>query len=387
MKSKSSVNKPRNPLRQQAEQRVRKPHADTFDRTRDDLARLLYELEVHQEELLIQNEELRQVHQELMASRDRYADLYDFAPVGYVSVNELGQIMATNLTATTMLGIERSKLLGTRLAILCDIPSRTALHIHLEKVLSSKILQTCELTFHRPDGITFHARLDSRIADAPAATQIRIVITDIGEQKAIQRALLEKDKHLRTLGDALPVLIGYLNAEFQYQYANATHGDWFAMSPDELIGENIQDVLGDEAFAEIVGYLEDALNNRQMDFPLNLVHKQKGLRQVQVMLVPDRGPNGNVQGIHLLAIDVTEHKIVEEQNARRRRFAEKLRRLNAEEGKVYDLLIRGKSNKVIATDLDIGLRTVVRRRQIIFEKLEVETLADLLQELANIQGF
>ena len=72
---------------------------------------LLKELQIHQIELEMQNETLRQSQRDLRDSRDRYADLYDFAPVGYLTLTNHGMIEEINLAATNLLGVEREKLL------------------------------------------------------------------------------------------------------------------------------------------------------------------------------------------------------------------------------------------------------------------------------------
>ncbi len=199
-------------------------------------------------------------------------------------------------------------------------------------------------------------------------------------------ALVEKDNYLKSLADALPVLIGYFDTEFRFRFSNRAHEDWFGRSSDAILGQRVQDLIGEASAIEIEDYLNDALDGRRVEFETMLDKHGQGPRHVEIMLVPDHAVDGTVRGIHVLCIDVTERKVVEKQNLRRRMFIERLVCLTATERSVYDLLIRGKSNKFISAELDIGLRTAERRRKQIFEKLEVTTVAELLQEIANIQG-
>src|ERR1039458_4768536 len=91
---------------QGAKARAQKSEADT--------QQLLYELEVHQMHLQMQNAELQRIRQELEASLEKYTALYDFAPVGYFSIDESGMILEANLTTTVLLGVERSRLINRR---------------------------------------------------------------------------------------------------------------------------------------------------------------------------------------------------------------------------------------------------------------------------------
>src|SRR5215469_15346828 len=79
--------------------------AQSYKKTSRGLQRLVHDLEIHQIELKLQNEELRNAQVELAASRDRYTDLYEFAPVGYITVNNTRKIVNANLAAASMLGI------------------------------------------------------------------------------------------------------------------------------------------------------------------------------------------------------------------------------------------------------------------------------------------
>lgn len=101
-----------NDLRRRAEERLLECAVAPEELSPTDAARLIHELQVHQIELEMQNEELRRAQVLLEESRRRCSDLYDFAPVGYLTLDENGLILEINLTATTLLGVERSNLLG-----------------------------------------------------------------------------------------------------------------------------------------------------------------------------------------------------------------------------------------------------------------------------------
>ena len=106
-------------LRSKAEEISRKSEAGSPESHSDvpveDASWMVHELRVHQIELEMQNEELHRTHEDLEKEHEQYLDLYDFAPVGYCTISEEGQVMATNLTATTMLGMTRNNLIGQRI--------------------------------------------------------------------------------------------------------------------------------------------------------------------------------------------------------------------------------------------------------------------------------
>jgi DNA-binding CsgD family transcriptional regulator len=120
-------------------------------------------------------------------------------------------------------------------------------------------------------------------------------------------------------------------------------------------------------------------------FDASLIHKEKGRRDVLMTLVPDVSTTGAVCGVHCLCADITERKIVDDQNSRRFAISQRLARLTPDERTAYALMIQGHPNKFVALKLDISLRTAERRRGRILDKLDVDTLPELLQLLAEIQ--
>ncbi|RQW82143.1 MAG: PAS domain-containing sensor histidine kinase, partial [Geobacter sp.] len=98
-------------LRSRAEEEFKAKMADMdFPRSEEDMVRLVHDLQVHQIELEMQNEDLRRSEEELKASRDRYSLLYDFAPMGYFTLDRDEVIQAVNLTGAALLGRERSRM-------------------------------------------------------------------------------------------------------------------------------------------------------------------------------------------------------------------------------------------------------------------------------------
>ena len=109
----------RSKLRMRAETQMKTQPAGVEDvqgMSAGDMVLTIHELCVHQIELKMQNEELRRIHEELEAARDRYSNLYDFAPVGYLTIDQRGTIIEANLTFATLMGMERSAFVGRPLS-------------------------------------------------------------------------------------------------------------------------------------------------------------------------------------------------------------------------------------------------------------------------------
>ncbi|HCI52544.1 MAG TPA: hypothetical protein DE312_04400 [Gallionella sp.] len=144
---------------------------------------LLHELQVHQIELEMQNENLRQSQFELEKSRDRYMDFYDFAPVGYITLSESGLILEINLTGAGMLGTERSNLLYRRLTPYVSTEYHDRWLRHFMTVLGSQEPQACDLEMVRNDGSIFFARMDClRQSKGEREPEVRIVMTDVTDR-------------------------------------------------------------------------------------------------------------------------------------------------------------------------------------------------------------
>ena len=156
----------------------------------EDVRKLVEELQTHQIELEMQNEELRSIQYELEQSRKKYSDLYDFAPVGYLTINEEGRIVEANLTAAKQLGVERSILIGKPFNLYSAENYREELHLHLRKVFKTKQPHTCVIKLNGRSRINSYVQLDSAyVLDSDGQNLTRTTMTDISDRKQAEEKL------------------------------------------------------------------------------------------------------------------------------------------------------------------------------------------------------
>jgi PAS domain S-box-containing protein len=145
---------------------------------------MLHELRVHQTELEIQNEELRRAQVELDATRARYFDLYDLAPVGYCTVGEKGLISEANLTAATLLGVDRRDLVKQPLTRFILKEDQDVYYLYRKQLFETGEPQACELRMAKKDGTQFWAHLAGNAAKHADGTPVcYTVLNDITERK------------------------------------------------------------------------------------------------------------------------------------------------------------------------------------------------------------
>ncbi|AFL74508.1 PAS domain S-box/diguanylate cyclase (GGDEF) domain-containing protein [Thiocystis violascens DSM 198] len=163
---------------------------------------LVHELQVHQLELEMQNDELRQIQEELEISRARYFDLFDLAPMGYLTLDEAGLVEEANLAAATLLGIPRAELVGRPLTRFILPEDQDAYYSCRNRLWSTGERQVGELRLRCDDGQSVWIRLETSLSrDARSAHTIwRATLSDITERKRSERDLLDTLR-LRLMGE------------------------------------------------------------------------------------------------------------------------------------------------------------------------------------------
>ena len=199
--------------------------------------KVLHELRVHQIELEMQNEELRRTQHELDIERKRYFDLYDLAPVGYLSVSEQGLILEANLSAAILLGEARRHLVQQPISTFIARDDQDAYYLLRRRLVDTHKTQTCELQMKPKDVQPLWVHLTvSLTQEGDAASEFHIVINDISERKKVEKALSE--------------------SEFRWRFAIEGTGDglW-----DWDVAQST--VLFSKRWKEMLGFSQDEIGN------------------------------------------------------------------------------------------------------------------------------
>jgi len=182
-------------LRSRAEALVLKQRAQEQNEppimTQDETLRTIHELQVHQVELEMQNDELSRVQAELEVAQAHYFDLYHLAPVGYCILSQDGQILEANLTAVNMLDLALSTLIKKPIAGFIHKEDRDIYYRHQKQLYATNQSTACELRMVKQDGTPFWVQLSSA-PPSPAQAMgrdpvCRVVMSDITERRALQQ--------------------------------------------------------------------------------------------------------------------------------------------------------------------------------------------------------
>jgi PAS domain S-box-containing protein len=249
-------------LRKRAEEILRKKAGqkpeDPGALSPEEAGQLLHELQVHQIELEMQNEEMRQAQAELEASRARYFDLYDLAPVGYFTLSEQGLILEANLTAVKLLGEERSQFVGQPLTRFILPEDQDVYYRRRKQLLKTGAPQVCELRMLCAGAAPFWARIDATAAqDEDGSPTCRAVMSDVTERKRAEEALRQSERRYKALASESTAAEERLRREVASEIHDEI-GQTLAMAKAriEALREGASDESLQAALTSVVGSLE-----------------------------------------------------------------------------------------------------------------------------------
>ena len=275
----------------------------------DEVLQVLHELQVYQIELELQNDELRQAHEELDTSHSRYFDLYHLAPVGYCTISGQGLILKANLTASTLLGRPPSELIKKPINRFILAQDQDAYHLQRKLLLETGEPQACDLQMMKHDGTSFWAHLQSTVQqNADAESEILCVISDISARKEAEALLAMEQNQLSTLVELLPTMVFVKDRDSRFLVANAACAHYMGVSsPEELLGKTDADFYPPESSSK---FRRDELNVLKGIPLLNSEQRREfpdgSWKVLLTSKVPKRDSEGNIIGVIGTSFDITE---------------------------------------------------------------------------------
>ena len=281
----------------------------------------LHELWVHQIELEMQNEELRRAQEELDVARVRYFDLYDVAPVGYVTISGQGLFLEANLTAASLLGIERGALVMQPICLFILKEDQHVFYQHRKELFETGSPQTCELRMVKKDGTLLWARMEATLAkDATNAPVCRVVLIDITERTMAEEKVRKSEEQFRE------VLENSQDASYKrnlqtdtYDYLSPVFARISGYTPEEmktLSFEAVLDMIHPDDFAETERVVAESMYGAPgKAYPIEYRFKRKDgqYRWFEDMFTIMRDAQGHPLARIGSVSDITERKRVAEE--------------------------------------------------------------------------
>src|SRR5665648_85018 len=251
-------------LRQRAEELHKKKRSVSASKLSEfDTLKLIHELEVHQIELEMQNEEVMLSNNQAELATEKYAELYDFAPLGYFTLSEKGNIIDLNLSGSEMLGKERSHLKNRSFSFFVSNDTRPIFNHFLGKVFKSKIKETCEVNFSNNGSLPMNAHLTGIVTKN--GEQCLVTVIDITERKRAEKALRESEEKYRVLFEGSTLGILATDSEtHRFLYSNQAICRIFGYSDEEFLRLTIPDLHPKDSMDLVISEFESQMRGEKV---------------------------------------------------------------------------------------------------------------------------
>lgn len=270
----------------------------------------LHELRVHQVELEMQNDELRHAHAKIEEAKERYFDLYDLAPVGYLTLSVQGIILQANLTSTHLLAVIRAELVRQPITRYIYREDQDVFYQLRKRLIATGAPQMCELRMVKSDGAVLWVHLDATKAqDEHGVPTLRIVLSDFSARKLAEDALQESYQALHSILDA--TLDGFWRVDVHGHIldVNPSYCMQSGYSREELLKMHVLDLAVEECAAATVKQTLTLIETGHGQFETTHRRKDGSLWQVEVSGTYREASGGQV---FVFLRDISKRKLAEE---------------------------------------------------------------------------
>ena len=351
-------------LRRRAEKRLREAATEEIpDRAESDAQRLVHELQVHQVELEMQNEELVHARAELECALKKYTDLYDFAPVGYVTLDRDGAIRQVNLTGARLLGLERARLQGQHFGLFVAEADGPVFNAFLETVFTSRAKEVCEVTLRKEGKDSLNVLITATVWQDEQ--ECRAIVADITERK-------QAHEQLRKVFEEVEKRVGERTAELsklnQDLVAEMVHR---RTAEKALRKKTIELKSKADSLIEANAALKVLLTVRATD---KVEIEEKVMLNINELIVPylEKVKRRKLDAKQKTYVSILESNLNDIVSSFAHNLSSKFLRLSQTELEVVSLIKQGKNTKEIAEFMNLAESTIDFHRNNIRRKFGIK---------------
>ncbi len=270
---------------------------------------LTEELREKEMQIELQRSELSEKQIALEVSRDRYADLYDFAPNGYLTVDANGLIKEINYTGAQLLGINKRILVGLPFINFLgkDEFQKFLGLMRKARTENTQVIEEFKINQKNKEALFVHLVITPLRDYKQRGMGFRVSMTDITERKIIEDRLKESEERFRSMAEYSPVMIWISDMEYNITYANKTKLDFLKRSFDDVGKKKWIDLIHPEDRERLLALLQEAYDTEgSFSTDLRIDCKDNGYRWIIISAAPRKLPNGKMIGFTGTEIDITD---------------------------------------------------------------------------------
>lgn len=299
-------------IRQKAEELLKnKKNYSDLQLSETETLKLIHELEVHQIELELQKEELLHAKQQAELAAEKYTELYDYSPSGYLTLSKDGTILELNLTGAKMLHKERINLINSQFGFFISNDTRSVFYTFLESIFNSETRQSCEVTLSHNSNLHLFVYLSGVITENKERCIITII--DISQLKKIQSELHESEEKYRLIAENTSDGILVFGADSMIKYASPSYLKLFDKIEDEILKLSPNDIYllihpddRDAVFDNIYKAIES--KKQSLVYNYRIIDKKGSYIWREDTAAFKYDGFGNYNGTYIVCRDITKRK-------------------------------------------------------------------------------